>query len=33
VIFAVSLIPLMAYSAYLIWKLPESYEYEVDEAG
>ena len=28
IIFAISLIPLMAYSAYLIWRLPESYQYE-----
>lgn len=28
IIFAIALIPLMAYSAFLIWKLPESYQYE-----
>ena len=32
-IFAAALIPLMAYSAYLIWKLPESYRYEMAEEG
>jgi membrane protease YdiL (CAAX protease family) len=31
VIFAVALIPLMVWSAYLIWKLPESYRYEMNE--
>ena len=30
VIFAIALIPLMAYSAYLIWKLPEPYQYELE---
>lgn len=28
IIFAIALIPLMAYSAFLIWKLPEFYQYE-----
>ncbi len=32
-IFAVTLIPLMVYGAYLIWKLPDSYQYETAEAG
>ncbi len=32
IIFAIALIPLMAYSGLLIWKLPESYQFE-KEAG
>lgn len=33
VIWAITLIPLIIYSVYLIRKLPESYQYEMDEAG
>ena len=33
IIFATTLIPLMAYSAYLISKLPESYQYETAPVG
>lgn len=32
VTFAVLLIPLMAYAAFIIWRLPESYEYEIENA-
>jgi membrane protease YdiL (CAAX protease family) len=28
IIFTVALIPLMAFSTYLIWKLPESYKFK-----
>jgi membrane protease YdiL (CAAX protease family) len=33
VIFALTLIPLMVFSAYLIWKLPEPYHYETEKVG
>jgi len=33
IIWAITLIPLIIYSAYLIRNLPESYQYELDEAG
>jgi membrane protease YdiL (CAAX protease family) len=32
-IFALTLIPIIVYGAYLIWKLPDSYQYETVEAG
>lgn len=32
-IFGLAFIPLIAYSAYLIWKLPESYQYEQDQTA
>jgi membrane protease YdiL (CAAX protease family) len=31
IIYAIILIPIVVYSAFLIWKLPESYRYEMDE--
>jgi membrane protease YdiL (CAAX protease family) len=33
IIYAIILIPIVAYSIFLIWKLPESYRYEMEEAG
>jgi len=33
IIYAIILIPIIAYSAFLIWKLPVSYRYEVEEAS
>jgi len=33
IIYAIILIPIAVYSALLIWKLPESYRYEVEEVG
>lgn len=32
-IFGVALIPLMAYSAYLIWKLPDAYHYDIEDTA
>ena len=31
IIYAIILIPIVAYSIFLIWKLPESYRYEMEE--
>ena len=31
IIYSIILIPIVAYSAFLIWKLPESYRYEMNE--
>ncbi len=33
IVYAIILIPIVAYSIFLIWKLPESYPYEMEEAG
>jgi membrane protease YdiL (CAAX protease family) len=33
IIYAIILIPIIIFSAFLIWKLPESYRYEMEEAG
>lgn len=33
IIYAIILIPIVAFSIFLIWKLPESYRYEMEEAG